>query len=190
MIKSKLLFVLLGNNDTGKTTLQKLLISKICTGWVYDTLRCNKFFDIVHPEIKRKYKTIFFSNRSPQEKEELYEDYKDIDTYFQKCFKDSDIAFISSHIDSNSKEDILSIMKNARQRFYNVIGVFFSNSIENDKLDNEEIAQYAWDEKLIIENPLIKEEEDAEKWKENIKNQIEKIAENFVVFIANRTSIS
>jgi len=183
MIKSKLLFVLLGNNETGKTTLQKLLIGKICEKH-YENLPRNKNFDILHPEIKRKYKTIFFSNRSPQEDREN-KDYKDIDTYFEKCFIDCDIAFIPSHIDSNSQKDILSIMKNARQRFYNVIGVFFSNSIG----ENEKIARYIWDERLFLENPLI-EEKNSEKKKTDIIKQLEKIAENFVTFIANRTSIS
>ena len=58
-IKSRHLFILIGDDRTGKTTLQKLLIEKIC-GQTYERLPTNLRFDISHPEIKRKYQNISF----------------------------------------------------------------------------------------------------------------------------------
>lgn len=60
-IKSKILFIFLGNDSSGKTTIQKLLIEKIC-GFTYERLPTNIRFDITHPEIKRKYQNISFAN--------------------------------------------------------------------------------------------------------------------------------
>jgi hypothetical protein len=175
-IKSKTLFVLLGDDRTGKTTLQKLLIEKICLH-SYDRLPVNLIFPIKHPEIKRKYLDISFGNRSYQEKSD---EYGTVDEYFNNHFRDADIAFISSHLNPDHAEQII---QNGHARFFNVVGVFFSNSIHFNLLANSRISSLNWDERLIIDNP-INENQNV------ISNQLNLIADNIVIFIANRASVS
>lgn len=175
-IKSKQLYILLGNDRTGKTTLQKLLIDKIC-GHGYDRLPTNLLFTINHPEIKRKYKSISFANRSYQEK---ISDYNSVENYFENHFQEADIAFVSSHLNLT---DIQEMIDNGHKRFFNVIGVFWSNSISHNSLDNSQISLLNWDERLVIENPLTEDSN-------NIDRQLNRIADNIVFLIANRTSIS
>src|SRR5258708_36028743 len=114
-IKSKQLFILIGNDRTGKTTIQRLLIEKLC-GHTYDRLPTNLRFDIVHPEMKRKYRNISFGNRSYQEK---ISEYGTVDEYFINHFNPADISFISSHLDIGHITDMI---RNGRQIFYNVAG--------------------------------------------------------------------
>jgi hypothetical protein len=175
-IKSKQLFVLIGNDRTGKTTLQKLLIEKIC-GYAYEKLPTNKIFDILHPEIKRKYRTISFGNRSYQEKKD---DYGTVDEYFQNHFQAADISFISSHL---SEADIRQMISNGRQRFYNVNGIFLTNSIESSPEDNSQISLLDWDERFVIENQTTADNN-------QIDRQLNSIADSIVFLLANRTSVS
>ena len=177
IVKSKLLFILIGDDRTGKTTFQKLLIDKICKKGVYGRLPVNLRFDIKHPEIKRKYQTIFFANRSYQENKE---NYGSVDDYFKNDFKSADIAIISSHLNIT---DIADMLRNGRENFYNVVGVFFRNSIQNDRPRNSQISILDWNERLIIENRFTEDEQ-------SINKQLENCVENFVIFLANRTSIS
>lgn len=175
-IKSKQLFIIIGDDKTGKTTLQKYLIEKICN-YDYDRLPTNLEFDITHPEIKRKYKKISFGNRSFQEK---IGDYISVENYFEKFFKSSDIAFISSHL---MIKDIEEMINQGKMRFYNVTGIFWTNSIKYNKKRNGEISLLNWDERLVIENPIATSDNQIEK-------QLNDITENIVTFLANRTSIS
>jgi hypothetical protein len=174
-IKSKMMFVLIGDDKTGKTTLQKLLIEKISNHF-YDRLPVNLVFPITHPEIKRKYRYISFANRSYQEKRD---EYGTVEEYFANHFKDADIAFVSSHLNENQ---INLIIEHSRARFFNVFGVFFSNSVHFNQSINSNIALLNWDERLYVENPLINFEQ--------ITQQLDLIAESIVDFIINRTSIS
>ncbi len=177
VVKSKTLFVLIGDDQTGKTTLQKILIDKICQKDYYTRLDTDLCFDIVHPEIKRKYKTISFANRSYQEKKEKY--YKSVDNYFQTFFKDADIAFISSHL---VESDIREMIGHGRRLFFNVIGVFWENSI-NVSHRNGDISLLDWNERLVIENSIVEGDE-------QIRNQLNRIADSIVILIINRTGIS
>src|SRR3974390_1852010 len=104
MIKTKMLFIFIGDDRTGKTTLQKFLIHKLTPNGWYEKLPCNNCYQINHPEIKRKYTTISFGNRSYQEK---IADYKSVENYFQNFFKDADIAFISSHFSLVDIEEMI-----------------------------------------------------------------------------------
>jgi hypothetical protein len=175
-IKSKQLFIIIGDDKTGKTTLQKLLIYRIC-GIEYATLQVNKLLDISHPEIKRKYKDIFFGNRSYQEK---VKDYISVDNYFQIFFQPADIAIISSHL---VEADILRMIHNGRKLFYNVNGVFCTNSIANNISANSQISLLDWNERFVLSNPIM---DDAGM----IHKQLELVADNFVELLINRTNIS
>lgn len=177
LIKPKFLFILIGNDRTGKTSLQKYLIDKLCgLGW-YNSLHCNKKFNITHPNIKRKYQDISFGNRSYQEK---VDDYGTVKDYFDKHFNPADISFISSHLVFN---DVKEMIRLGRRKYYNVIGVFWTNSIHDPR--NEDISELDWNERLIIENPIVED-----KNQEKIYHQLDLIAENFVDFIISRTTIS
>lgn len=175
-IKSKQLFILIGDDKTGKTILQKLLARKIAD-WPNKKMDTNLVFPILHPEIKRKYRNISFGNRSYQEKIGTY---VSIENYFKNYFADADIAFISSHLVVKDAEEMI---REGKKRFFNVNGVFFSNSIENDPDTNGLIAQLIWDERLHVDNPTVQGDE-------KVNQQLEKIAENIVTFISNRTSVS
>lgn len=175
-IKSKQLFIILGDDKTGKTSIQKLLIDRIC-GHGYDRLPVNKIFEIRHPEIKRKYRNISFGNRSYQEK---IDEYLSVNNYFEHHFQSADISFISSHL---IEADVISMIENGKTRFYNVTGIFWTNSIENASKSNSIISQLDWNERLVIENPITED-------MNTIEKQLNDIADSIVAFIANRTSIS
>lgn len=170
-----MLFILIGSDRTGKTTLQKLIIEKLCEQ-SYDRLPTNLGLDITHPEIKRKYKRISFGNRSYQEKKE---DYGTVDEYFKNYFNDCDISFISSHL---VPVDIEEMIKNGRKRFFNIFGVFLSNSIEGNSNLNSQISEFNWNERFLIENQLVEQD--------RIERQLDRIAESFVDLLINRTKIS
>ncbi len=177
-VKSKMLFVLIGNPGTGKTVLQKILIEKICQDrYRYGRLPVNQIYNIAHPEIKRKYINISIGNRSYQEKPE----YISVENYFQHHFQQADIAFISSHL---FEADVAQIIEHGHRLFYNVYGIFWSNSIIVNHPENSQISALNWDERLIIENPAPAADEATIDWQLNL------IAENLVTFIVNRTSIS
>lgn len=175
-IKSKQLFIILGDDKTGKTTLQKNLIDQLC-GFGYDRLPVNRRFDITHPEIKRKYQNISFGNRSYQEK---IGDYISVDNYFQNHFQQADIAFVSSHL---VLSDVQQMISNGRNLFYNVNGIFWTNSIESNKALNSQISLLEWNERFVITNPFSDNEQ-------VIQRQLEQIANNIVSLLINRTSIS
>lgn len=175
-IKSKQLFIIIGDDKTGKTTLQKLLISRLC-GFDYDRLPVNKLFEITHPEIKRKHQSISFGNRSYQEK---VSDYETIDKYFQYHFQPADIAFISSHL---VLSDIQQMITHGKNMFYNVNGVFWTNSIINNEAANSQISSLNWNERFVISNPYSDNEQ-------IIHRQLDQIVDSIVALIINRTSIS
>lgn|GEM_PF-972220 len=175
-IKSRQLFILIGNDMTGKTTIQKNLIDKLCSH-TYDRLPTNLRFDIIHPEIKRKYQNASFGNRSYQEK---INEYGTVDEYFQNHFNPADISFISSHLDIGHLTDMI---RNGRQRFYNVNAIFFSNSIAASGQINSDISLLDWDERLYVQNDWTDDE-----WRRD--RQLNSITESIVFFVVNRTSIS
>lgn len=174
-IKTKLLFIIIGDDRTGKTTLQKLLIEKLCNT-SYDRLPTNISLEITHPEIKRKYKRISFGNRSYQEKRS---EYGTVEEYFSNHFNDCEISFISSHLVANEIDQMIS---QGKRRFFNVNAIFFSNSINQNLLSNSQISEFNWDERFLIDNPLVQEK--------SIHNQLNLIAENVVDLLINRTKNS
>ena len=103
------------------------------------------------------------------------EEYKSVHEYFEKYFKDADICILSSHL---VVADVAEMINEAKARFYNVSGVFFSNSIEAEKNLNSEISKLDWDKRIVLENPLVESGgEDEISW------QIEKMAEYFTNYL-------
>lgn len=91
---SRWAYILVGNNDTGKTSFQRNVVSELC-GIKYDRLPRNIVKDINHPRAPRKLRTIFTSNRSYQEK---IGEYKTVENYFSVFFREADICFLASHV--------------------------------------------------------------------------------------------
>jgi predicted ATPase len=190
IIKKKMLFILVGNNDTGKTTLQKKLIKRLCN-LTYERLPRNAAFDMNHPEIKRKYNKISFANRSYQEqkfKNEV-EIYKNVKEYFDRGinegngFNEQKISFISSHLNESEIEEMIV---QGKRLFFNVYGVFLTNSIqENDwsKQVNKNISALNWDERLVIENPILEDHS-------TLDAQLDKIADSMVAYLVNQTRVN
>lgn len=110
-------------------------------------------------------------NRSFQEKQN---DYGSVEEYFDKSFKDSDICILSSHLDEIA---IGKMLQELRKRFYNIGGVFFSNSVNRDSEKNKTIASLDWQERLFIEN-----DEAGEEW----EYQLERNAHDFVNHIISK----
>ncbi|EDN70719.1 hypothetical protein BGP_3479 [Beggiatoa sp. PS] len=167
---SKWTYILVGNNDTGKTHFQKYLIWYLCKVNKLKKLDTCLVHEISHPNAPKKLRTLFTINRSFQE------NWSDVgvDNFFDTKFKDSDICILSSHAMPNCIQDIESIINHAKQRFYNVGGVFFSNKLSNVK---SEIARdLNWDEVFYLNNPEIDE------W----ENQIQDLALEFSDMLIRR----
>jgi hypothetical protein len=64
-----------------------------------------------------------------------------------------------------------------------VVGIFWTNSIEKNKVLNADISLLDWNERLIIDNSISED-------KEQVEKQLNEIADNTVIFLANRTGIS
>jgi hypothetical protein len=93
-MKVKWVYILIGNNNSGKTTFQKEVVKNL-TGEAYDRLTCNISPAINTAIAKSMYKDIFVMNRSFQEK---LDEYKNVRTYFKKYFEEKDICILSSHL--------------------------------------------------------------------------------------------
>jgi hypothetical protein len=152
-------YILIGNDRTGKTTFQKEIL-RVVNFAEYKKLNCNLVFPVNVRIGKNNTKKIFFMNRSYQEK---ITEYQTVQNYFSSFFKEADACILSSHLDQIEIEQMINELK---KRFYNICGVFFENSIFSNKSINEGVALLDWDEKYIIENPIV----DNENWEYTIKN--------------------
>ena len=152
--QSRWAFVLTGNDRTGKTGIQKRLVKRLAQDNRDYRLDCNVVLDVKHPHLNRKIQTMSIGNRSIQEKMPV--PYKSVDDYFLNHFKDADICLVSTHL---SVQDSMSILTNCHRKFYNVCGVFFSNSIQIDRQQNANISELNWDDRWLVENPLTEDEE-------------------------------
>jgi hypothetical protein len=148
---SKQVFILCGEDKTGKTTFQKDLIKYLCNQ-EYDSLPVNLVFDIVHPRAPKNLEKISVMNRSIQEKikDGRKNEYQDIQDFFKNHFQPADISVLSSHL---VKSDIEEMLKMSKAKFFNVTGVFFENSISTYHKSIPTILELNWDEKIILPNP-------------------------------------
>lgn len=153
-------YILIGDDRTGKTSFQKYVIWYLCGTDKFTKLNTNLIHQINHPESPRKLNTLFTINRSVQEK---MDEYKTVKNYFECYFRDADICILSSHSHDNSIQQVIEMIDELRARYYNVDGVFFSNSL--NPLTSE-ISKLNWDERIFIENP-----NSPENWENQIDNQ-------------------
>ncbi|MCX6141834.1 MAG: hypothetical protein NTZ35_01305 [Ignavibacteriales bacterium] len=172
-LKSKWLFVFVGNNETGKTTLQKKIVKLLSDDNRDIRLDCNLVFHITHPYLIRKLSTFSIGNRSYQEK---VADYHSVREYFDNHMPEADFYTFSTHL---VLADVEQIITHAHAHFLNVCGIFLRNSIEDNPVENAAIAQLPWDEKLYADNPKtdIRDTQD---------EQLQRIAETLVQMLIHR----
>lgn len=163
-------YILIGNNNTGKTSFQRYIIEAMCNER-YGRLPRNIRKEITHQRAPKKLKTLFTMNRSYQEK---ISEYKSVKNYFDSFFKDADICILSAHSHSPSIKHIQEMMKELSSMSYNIAGVFWSNDFGTDA---QKISSLPWQERLWIDNPLL---EDATEISEQIKKQAYEFAEMLI----------
>jgi hypothetical protein len=129
--------------------------------------------NVTHSRSPKGLRKLFTSNRSIQEK---LSEYKSVDNYFKKFFKDADVCVLSSH---NRRRDALQMIRQLRRRCYNVAGVFWSNAYDDEA---RRIALLPWDERLWIDNPVLR-------GNQAIENQLDRIAKEFSEFIIARAQV-
>lgn len=164
-LQEKWVFILLGDNDTGKTTFQKLLIEILFRHW-YLKLPSNQSYPIKNSSF-RNLETIFIMGRSFQEK---YND-SEIDNFFANDFEKSDICILSSHMNDvkrNCNGIITRMINKSHEKKYNVCAVFFSNA----KYGNKGVFQLPWDKRINLINRR-------KTTKEEIKIELKGLAEEF-----------
>jgi hypothetical protein len=141
-------YILIGNNNTGKTSFQRNLVAYLC-GLEYERLPRNVVYDVVHPRAPKGFSTMFTCNRSYQEK---MDEYKSVENYFREFFKEADICMLSSHTDNNAIQHVEEMIRQLKRRCYNVAGIFWSNDYGKEAQD---IALLPWNEVLWIDNPFL-----------------------------------
>src|ERR1043165_7384441 len=143
---TKTAYILIGDNNTGKTSFQKWLIWHLCEDDKFNKLNTNLIHQIKHRDSQRKLKTLFTMNRSVQEK---MGDYKSVDNYFLNFFKDADVCVLSSHSHPPCIDHIRQMIEHLNKKYYNVSSVFFSNHLD---INTEEISLLNWHERILIDN--------------------------------------
>jgi hypothetical protein len=168
-------YILIGDNDTGKTSFQKYLVSDLCNQQ-YERLPRNLLTDISHPRMSRGAATLSTMNRSYQEK---ITEYGDVAGFFQGHFEEADICILSSHAQVPAISDLREMIRELRLRAYNVAAVFFSNGYSDDAA---QISLLDWDERLWLDNPPADTDAD-------IQAQIERLAREFTQLLIARAVI-
>ena len=170
---SKWAYLLIGNNDTGKTSLQRNVVEILCNER-YERLRCNIVKPVVHPRAARPFKTLSVANRSYQEKRD---EYGSVGNYFSRHFEDADVCLLSSHSDAASQVHIKQMRRELRARAYNICAVFWSNA---DQKDTRTISQLAWQERLWIDNPPLEDMDE-------ITDQLKRLSQEFADMLIARS---
>lgn len=170
---SRWAYILIGNNDTGKTSFQRNLIAEF-GGERYERLPRNVVTRITHPRAPRKLATLFTANRSYQEK---LDEYESVENYFEKFFTAADICILSSHTSGDSRKQVEEMIHQLSRRCYNVAAIFWSNDFHESA---EEISLLPWQERLWIHNPLLEDEDE-------IREQLVRIASEFSEMLLERS---
>lgn len=175
---SRQVFVLIGNNNTGKTSFQRHLLAYLCDQ-PYQKLPTGRTWDVVHQDAPRRFEKIFLANRSFQEKRS---EWGPIDDYVNGALdQDADVTILSSHADKGSLQDIQRMFELPIARGYNVSVIFFSNAFGTAEQDIS--ASHHWNERLVINNPPVKTQETQQ---EKIQNQLWRRAIEFSNLLMRR----
>lgn len=194
-VTSKWMFLLIGDNETGKTTIQKALI-ELLNGGVYDRLPSNQAYDVTHPCFLKKCRRFFVGGRSYQElltKDENTNKgentYTSVEQYFERRIDPAvlptipavppnvDLGFIASHLDGIVIDEMI---RHAHRRFWNVGGIFLTNSLAANPQVNAAISELPWDERWVAEN--------APSYDSGTQNrQLRRVAEAIVQLLIERT---
>lgn len=169
-------YILIGRDNTGKTSFQKYLVHKLCNREYKDRLPSNLVTEITHPRMPRGIETLSTMNRSYQER---IRDYGEVSNFFNEHFQDADICVLSSHTNNPAPDHLKQMIGELKLRRYNVAAVFFSNTYDKD---TAKISLLDWDERLWIDNPHTEQESD-------IQIQIARKAEEFAYLLIARASV-
>ncbi|QSO52335.1 hypothetical protein JZ785_27035 [Alicyclobacillus curvatus] len=176
MLMSRWVYILLGDDNTGKTTFQKQVLKHLCNENRDTKLYTNLRFPVQHVNAPSHFESASFGSRSYQEKSM---EYGSILNYFAEYFKPADVCLIASHL---VVQDVQEMIDECHKRQFNVGAIFWSNSIESSPTENESIALLAWDERFRVDNPI---QEDVEVQKQ----QIDYWARRFTEMVVSRAAI-
>lgn len=165
-------YILIGDNDTGKTSFQRNLVGSLCNEH-YERLPRNVVKSVRHPRAPKRFQTVFTCNRSYQEK---LGEYKTVENYFNNFFEDADVCFLSSHAHGGSINHVEQMIHELHRRCYNVGGIFWSNGFSSEA---EQISLLPWQERIWIENPPLTNQD-------KIRQQLADIAREFAETLVSR----
>ena len=175
---SKWLYVLIGQNDSGKTSFQRHLIDYLCDK-SYERLPRDGVFYVTHPRAPRNFATIACANRSYQEKRQ---ENGTVENYMLNVVQEADVTVVASHAGPSDLPDVLEMLKHGRRRGYNLAAVFFENALSTVTSD---ISELDWQERLLLRNPLVRESQGAE---DKIQEQLWLAAVQFGDLLIARTA--
>jgi hypothetical protein len=170
MTVQKRMYVILGNGDSGKTTIQKYLRRILTGGELVHNLPTNNVRPVTHPVLAQKYDKVFIGGQSFQESGR----YSSVEEYFG--FLEAQrvgLAFMGSWVKNAGYVDLM--IREAHRRWWEIYGVFLTNSINRDRNENRQIMAARWNDQLILDNP-----ETARVNVEQIKDQLRRAAETIV----------
>lgn len=165
-------YILIGENNTGKTNFQKNVVFDLC-GKKYKRMSRNLLSEITNPQMPRGVGTLFTMNRSYQEG---ISKYKSVSGFFNDYFQEADICILSSHSNGQAIDHIREMMFELKCRAYNVAAVFLSNGWNADAAH---ISSLDWNERLWLNNKETKGEF-------AIQNQIEGLSSEFSRVLISR----
>jgi hypothetical protein len=166
---SRWLFVLIGQNDTGKTSFQRHLVDYLCDQ-PYVRLPRDQRYNVRHPRAPRNFATLACANRSYQERRA---DNGTIENYILHVVPEADVTIVSSHAGNTDTADVKGLLRFARRSAYNVAAVFFENAITENTRD---IAELDWQERILIRNPPV---ENGDNKEAKIQEQLQAAAVQF-----------
>lgn len=168
-------YILIGDNDTGKTTFQKRIVSLLCDR-DYERLPRNRRREIKHGRMPRGIATLSTMNRSYQE---YSGEYGDVEGFFRNHFAEADVCILSSHANGDAINQVQEMIRQLRLRNYNVAGVFFSNGYSEEASN---ISLLDWDERLQLHNPHADSHD-------LIAKQLAELAQEFVQLLIARSAL-
>ena len=172
---SNWIYILVADNNSGKTTFQKRLIYHL-RGEEKSKLHSNHNRGVMWPKLSTVLPHIFFMGKSLQENSR----FKNPANYFSKYFDtDAPVCVLSTHA-TGCKTDVEGMIYEAHKLVYNVCGVFFHNNFDQEQY--RELSALNWDKRLWIDNPITS----GDSW----KKQIDSEALKFVEFLMARARVN